>query len=71
MIFFVFISFNVTVLAEECSMQSQYDSLTVLYQEVAANQNECLKEKTSLYESKIKCMERVTKYEDIITIGLV
>ena len=71
MCFFVFVTFSITVLAEEqCSMQSHYESLTVLYQEIATNQNQCLKEKTAIYESKMECMERITKYEDIITNGL-
>ena len=51
-------------------MQSQYENLTVRYQEVATSQNECFKEKAIIYKSKMECMVRVNKYEDLITVGL-
>lgn len=75
MIFILFVSFFVTVFAEEqCSMQSEYKTLAAQYQEflqeVATNQNECQKEKADIYQAKMECMARVTKYENIITNGL-
>ena len=75
MIVFLFLSFYISLLVEEqWSMQGRYEGLAVQYQEflreIATNQNECMKEKAAIDQTKIEYMAKVTKYEDTITNGL-